>query len=128
MKKNSVPSSELTKNSSFSRAPAGISFQRRTLDTFSRSHAGADFLLIGVSDDRSRDKAEVRKVMSAFAYPAALLSEAKVDKLDEPRVLPFTYVIDKAGVVRAVFGGTGTPVTPQRLDAAVRPLLSAQSG
>ena len=93
------------------------------LDTFSRAHAGAGFLLIGVSDDRSRDKREVRKVMSAFSYPAALLSEAKVSKLDEPRVLPLTYVIDKSGLVRAVLGGAGTPVTSQRLDEVVRPLL-----
>jgi hypothetical protein len=61
--------------------------------------------------------------MSAFAYPAALLSEAKVDKLDDPRVLPMTYVIDRTGVVRAVFGGTGTPLTAQRLADAVDPLL-----
>jgi thiol-disulfide isomerase/thioredoxin len=93
------------------------------LDTFSRAHAGGAFLLIGVSADRTRDKGDVRKVMSAFSYPAALLSEAKVAKLDEPRVLPLTYVIDKGGVVRAVLGGTGTPVTAQRLDEVVRPLL-----
>jgi thiol-disulfide isomerase/thioredoxin len=95
------------------------------LDAFSRAHAGGGFQLIGVSADRTRDKGDVRKVMSAFSYPAAMLSEAKVDKLDEPRVLPFTYVIDKTGVVRAVFGGTGTPLTAALLDSAVRPLLAS---
>ena len=93
------------------------------LDAFSRAHAGGAFRLIGVSADRTRDKADVRKVMSAFSYPSALLSEAKVDKLDEPRVLPLTYVVDKGGVVRAVFGGTGTPLTAALLDGVVRPLL-----
>jgi cytochrome c biogenesis protein CcmG/thiol:disulfide interchange protein DsbE len=93
------------------------------LDTFSRAHAGRAFLLVGVSADRTRDKGDVRKVMNAFSYPAGLLSEAKVDKLDEPRVLPLTYVVDKDGVVRAVFGGTGTPVTAALLDVVVRPLL-----
>ncbi len=98
------------------------------LDAFGRAHAGAAFLLVGVSADRTRDKGEVRKVMSAFSYPAALLSEARVDKLDEPRVLPLTYVIDKGGVVRAVMGGTGSPVTSRRLEDVVGPLLSSQGG
>lgn len=93
------------------------------LNAFYLEHKGADFLMIGLSADRTRDKGDVRKVMSAFAYPAALLSEARIDRLDEPRVLPVTYVIDKAGVVRAVFGGAGTPLTAQLLAGAVEPLL-----
>jgi cytochrome c biogenesis protein CcmG/thiol:disulfide interchange protein DsbE len=93
------------------------------LDAFYRAHSGGDFVLIGASADRTRDIGDVRKVMAAFAYPAALLSQARVDNLDEPRVLPLTVVIDKSGVVRAVFGGTGTPLTTQLLTAAVAPLL-----
>jgi thiol-disulfide isomerase/thioredoxin len=93
------------------------------LNAFALKHAGEPLLLVGASADRTRDKGDVRKVMSAFGYPAGLLSEAKVDELDPPRVLPMTYVIDKAGVVRAVFGGTGTPLTAEQLDGAVRPLL-----
>ena len=93
------------------------------LNAFYLRRQGGDLLLIGLSADRSRDKPRVAKVMSAFAYPAALLSEAKADKLDEPRVLPMTYVIDKTGVVRAVFGGTGKPLTAELLSDAVKPLL-----
>jgi thiol-disulfide isomerase/thioredoxin len=80
--------------------------------------------LVGVSADRSRDMGDVRKAMASFAYPAALLSVARVDDLDEPRVLPVTYIVDRAGVVRAVFGGTGTPLTRELLDAALKPLLA----
>jgi thiol-disulfide isomerase/thioredoxin len=93
------------------------------LNAFFLAHRSRNLLLVGLSADRSRDKGEVARVMSAFAYPAALLSEARVDRLDEPRVLPITYVIDAAGIVRAVFGGTGAPLTVQALDDAVRPLL-----
>jgi thiol-disulfide isomerase/thioredoxin len=93
------------------------------LNAFAQQHAGEALLLVGVSADRTRDKGDVRKAMSAFAYPAGLLSEAKVDELDPPRVLPLTYVVDKSGVVRAVFGGTGTPLTAELLEDAVRPLL-----
>lgn len=94
-----------------------------TLNSFYLQHRGKGLVMIGLSADRSRDKPDVAKVMTAFAYPAALLSEAKVDKLDEPRVLPLTYVIDKGGIVRAVFGGTGTPLTAPLLAGAVEPLL-----
>jgi thiol-disulfide isomerase/thioredoxin len=93
------------------------------LNAFFLAHRSQNLLLVGLSVDRSRDKREVGKVMSAFAYPAALLSEARTDELDEPRVLPITYVIDAAGVVRSVFGGTGAPLTSQALDDAVRPML-----
>jgi hypothetical protein len=34
-----------------------------------------------------------------------------------------TYIIDKTGVVRAIFGGAGKPLTAQLLDDAVKPLL-----
>jgi thiol-disulfide isomerase/thioredoxin len=93
------------------------------LNAFFLQHRDADVVLVGLSADRTRDKGDVRKVMGAFAYPAALLSEATVDKLDDPRVLPLTYVVDKSGVVRSVFGGTGTPLTAQRLADAVAPWL-----
>ena len=93
------------------------------LNAFFLQHRSDSVLLVGVSADRTRDKAEVRKAMSGFAYPAAMLAEATVDKLDPPRALPMTYVVDRSGVVRAVFGGSETPLTAERLAEAVRPLL-----
>jgi hypothetical protein len=93
------------------------------LNAFYLRRRDGDVVLVGLSADRSRDRRDVETVMSAFAYPAALLSEARVDRLDQPRLLPMTYVVDKTGVVRAVFGGTGAPLTAARLDDAVRPLL-----
>lgn len=93
------------------------------LNAFAAAHAGQGLTLVGVSADRTRDTPAVRKVMSGFAYPAGLLAEAKASRLDAPRVLPMTYVVDRAGVVRAVFGEDGAPLTAERLEAAVRPLL-----
>ena len=89
------------------------------LNAFHLQHRSAGLTVVGVSADRSREKDDVRRVMSAFAYPAGLLSEAGGD-FEPPRVLPMTYVIDRAGVVRAVFDG---PVTAEKLAAAVQPLL-----
>jgi len=90
------------------------------LDAFYRAHQAEGFELVGLSDDRSRDLAEVRKVMSAFSYPAALLSQAKVDDLDEPRILPLTYIVGPDGVVRAVFGGSGKALTEADLATALQ--------
>ncbi len=93
------------------------------LDAFYRAHRGQGVELIGLSADRTRDLSAVRRVMSGFSYPAGLLAQARVDRLGEVRVLPVTLVIDRAGVVRDVFGANGTPLTEARLEAAVKPLL-----
>jgi hypothetical protein len=93
------------------------------LDAFYRAHRGQGVALIGLSADRSRDLADVRKVMSAFAYPGALLSQARTNALGDQRILPVTLVVDRTGVVRDVFGANGVPLTQGALEAAVRPLL-----
>jgi thiol-disulfide isomerase/thioredoxin len=93
------------------------------LDAFYRAHRAQGLALIGLSADRSRDLGEVRKVMAAFAYPAGLLSQATTDRLGDQRILPVTFIVDRAGLVRAVFGANGTPLTQAALEAAVKPLL-----
>ena len=93
------------------------------LDAFYRQHRDQGLVLIGLSADRTRDKGDVKRVMSAFSYPSAMLAEAKPNGIGEARSLPVTFVVDKAGVVRAVFGEDGTPLTEQKLAEAVGPLL-----
>jgi len=92
------------------------------LNAFYEQHRQDGVIMVGVSTDRSRDKAEVRRVMEAFAYPAGLLADARTD-LDPPRVMPMTYVIDRKGFVRAVFGGMASALDAAELESAVRPLL-----
>jgi len=98
------------------------------LDTFYRRYHGRGVDLIGLSADRSRDQAEVPKVMQAFSYPAAILSDAKVNGFGTPAALPATFVIDGNGVVRAKFTPGGTPLTEKTLAAVVVPLLPRQPG
>jgi cytochrome c biogenesis protein CcmG, thiol:disulfide interchange protein DsbE len=98
------------------------------LDAFYRRYHVRGVDLIGLSADRSRDQAEVPKVMQAFSYPAAILSDAKVNGFGTPAVLPATFVIDGNGVVRARFTPDGTPLTEKTLAAVVVPLLTHQPG
>jgi thiol-disulfide isomerase/thioredoxin len=93
------------------------------LDAYYRSHRDQGFVLLGLSADRTRDKDEVRRVMSAFSYPTGMLADAKPNAIGEPRSLPMSFILDKAGIVRAVFGADGVTLTGQKLDAVVSPLM-----
>lgn len=79
--------------------------------------------MIGISADRPRDRNDVVKVMHAFAYPAAMLGDAKVNGFGAPEALPVTYVIDQSGIVRAKFRADQMAVTEPSLTAVVLPLL-----
>ncbi len=94
------------------------------LDKFNRDHHAQGLEMIAVSADRPRDRGDVEKVMQAYAYPAAMLRDAKENGFGAPQALPITYVIDAGGVVRAQFRPDETGVTAQQLDSVVLPLLS----
>ena len=96
------------------------------LDAFYRQHHGQGLDMIGISTDRPRARSEVAKVMHDLAYPAATLSDTTVNGFGPPEALPTTYIVDPAGVVRAVFRADQTGVTAQSLAAAVLPLLPRQ--
>jgi cytochrome c biogenesis protein CcmG, thiol:disulfide interchange protein DsbE len=98
------------------------------LDAFYRRYHGEGLDLIGLSIDRTHDQAEVPKVMQAFSYPAAILSEASINGFGTPGALPSTFVVDGNGVVRARFTPNGTPLTEKTLAAVVVPLLPHRPG
>ena len=94
------------------------------LDAFARKYAGKGVVLVGLDEDDAKDEAEVRQVMAAFSYTALLAESAATDDFRAPRVLPVTYVIDAAGIVRAKLWAGSTPVTEALLEKAVTPLLT----
>jgi cytochrome c biogenesis protein CcmG, thiol:disulfide interchange protein DsbE len=93
------------------------------LDAFYRQHHGQGFDIIGISADRPRDRGDVVKVMQAFSYPAAMLGDAKVNGFGRPNALPLTYIIDAAGIVRAVMTPDTGAITEASLNQVVAPLL-----
>ena len=70
------------------------------LDAFYRSHRQQNLAMIGISVDRERDLAKVRKVMASLAYPIAVLKDATVDGFGPPDGVPITWIIDADGKVR----------------------------
>ncbi|MBV9849312.1 MAG: TlpA family protein disulfide reductase [Armatimonadetes bacterium] len=96
------------------------------LDKFYREHHDQGVEMIAVSDERSRARGDVRKVMQRFTFPAAMIGDAKVNGFGEPDALPITYVIDAQGVIRAKFLGGKPQVTEKSLSDAVIPLLPAK--
>jgi len=73
------------------------------LAEFYRRHRDTGLARIGVSVDRPRDREKVRKMMTAFGYPAAMLSDIQTQGFDPPDGVPSTFVVDRNGVVRDRF-------------------------
>lgn len=93
------------------------------LDAFYRQYHSKGVEVLGLSDDRSRDIDNVRKVMTQFSFPAAVLANAKESNFGRPRVVPMTYVFDRSGILRATLWPGGTRVTEEHLEKVVKPLL-----
>jgi peroxiredoxin len=93
------------------------------MDAFYKRHHGEGLVMVGLSQDKPRDLAKVKEVMEAYSYPAAMLSDAKVNKFGSFQILPQTFVIDRQGRIHAILNPNGTPVTEQTLNATVLPLL-----
>ena len=94
------------------------------LDQAYKAHGAEGLEVVGMSADRLKSRPDVVRVMVDFHYPSGMALEARTNGFGVPRALPQTFVIDRKGVVRAVFGVLGDPVDPARLEAAVRPLLA----
>lgn len=93
------------------------------LESFYRKYHAHGVDLIGMSADSPHDRGDVRKVMRAYTYPAAMASDAKDNDFGAPRMLPITYVIDTVGIVRAVLQPGHNPVTAKTLAHIVSQLL-----
>jgi len=94
------------------------------LDAFYRRYHDQGVELLGLSIDDLHDRGDVSRIMQKFSYPAALVATAKVNGFGAPLVVPMTYVIDSAGVVRARLLAGKTAVTEQSLAQTVLPLLA----
>src|SRR5271169_1988649 len=95
------------------------------LDAFYARFRARGVELVGMSVDRKRDRKAVLEAAHAVHYPVAILADAGTNGFGKPAVLPVTYVVDRAGIVRAVLTPDAGPATENALERAVAPLLSA---
>lgn len=100
-------------------------FEMPALNAFYRRYHRRGLALLGLSIDAPPDFAKVREVMRAFQYPAAIASSATANGFGEPVAVPVTYVIDRAGVLRAALMAEGpSGVSMPLLERTVLPLLA----
>ena len=92
------------------------------LDAVARAHRGQGLVLVGISLDNPHDRDAVVRAMQGLSYQTLLSRQSRMGGLQAPLTLPQTVVIDRSGIVRAVFEG-GAPLTAETLEAAVAPLL-----
>jgi len=96
------------------------------LDTYLAKHRAQGLTVIGLSVDRRRDRNDVIAVMKTFTYSAGLVDGAKANGFGPPQALPITYVVDRAGMLRAALLPGKGALTEAALDEVVLPLLASQ--
>lgn len=89
------------------------------LDVFYRGYHDQSLEMIGISVDRERDLAKVRKIMATLAYPLAMLKDVTNNGFGAPEGVPITWIIDRDGKVRDRM----IDVRDELLNRLVMPLL-----
>jgi cytochrome c biogenesis protein CcmG, thiol:disulfide interchange protein DsbE len=89
------------------------------LNSFYQRHRGDGLEVIGISADRPRDFAKMRKMSGSLAYPTATMGEITDNGFGPPEGFPLTYVVDRNGIIRDKF----IDVREQLLKDVVLPLL-----
>ena len=93
------------------------------LDDFYREYHSKGLDMIGISVDSSHDQSDVVKVMKSLSYPAAMENAAMVNGFGTPDQLPVTYVIDRVGIIRAIFTASDQALSKDELETQVLRLL-----
>jgi cytochrome c biogenesis protein CcmG, thiol:disulfide interchange protein DsbE len=89
------------------------------LDSFYRRYRERGLEIIGISADRPKDFAKMRKMSNTLTYPTATLDQITNNGFGPPEGFPLTYVVDRDGVIRDKF----IDVREQLLRDVVLPLL-----
>jgi thiol-disulfide isomerase/thioredoxin len=93
------------------------------LDAFERAFRDRGLVMVGISVDRGSNRDRVMTATKALSYPSAMLNAVTANGFGVPDAIPVTYVIDRAGVLRAILRPDRVAVTPQSLAETVLPLL-----
>ena len=99
------------------------------LDAVYRRYRERGLVVIGLSVDRPHEAKRVPDYMKPFAFPAAILRDARTNGFGAPHLIPTTIVVDAQGVTRAVLGSEDDKLlTEKDLEDLILPLLPAPAG
>jgi len=94
------------------------------LENYYQQHKNQGLKIIAISMDVPESEKDVREVMRAFTFPAALVRDAHFEGYGRIWRLPMTFVIDRQGLLRKD-GSIGEPkIDSVLLDTLVTPLLN----
>lgn len=106
---------------------AACRYELPAIEAAWRKNHSAGMELIAVAGDLPRAKADVQQVMRYFSFPAAMLGTLTKNDFGNPVQLPIAYVVDKQGVIQAVFTPQTMPLTESALNGTVKMLLDAKT-
>jgi len=93
------------------------------LDAFYRAHHGQGVEMIALSADSPRHRDDVKEMMKAYSFPAAMLRDVSANDFGTPDMIPLTYIVDMRGIVRAKLSPDKAKLTDKSLSDAIMPLL-----
>lgn len=94
------------------------------LDKFYREHRKEGLEIVAISIEDAADAAAVRDAAKQYSYPAALISQAKIEGYGRIWRIPLSYVIDRNGVLRKSDWSGDQKIDAASLEQFVRPLLN----
>jgi thiol-disulfide isomerase/thioredoxin len=88
-----------------------------------RHHREDGLIIIALSADRHRDRADAVRAVRGLDLTVGFMDGARVNGYADPEALPYTYLIDATGRVRAVFPPGRGALDASTVEAALEPLL-----
>ncbi len=95
------------------------------LSRLKATHAEDGLVVLALSADRHRDRNDAIAALKGLNLTAAFMDGAKPNGYANPEALPITYVIDREGIIRAIFPPGGGAIEARALEAAIAPWLTA---
>jgi peroxiredoxin len=96
------------------------------IESYYRAHHAEGLDMLAISLDDAKDQPQVKEVMRAYSYPAAMSGNAKMKGYGRIWRMPLTFVIDRNGIFRKD-GSEGEPkMDLPALDKLVTPLLKTK--
>jgi thiol-disulfide isomerase/thioredoxin len=96
------------------------------IESYFKAHHVEGLDMLAVSLDDAKDLPQVKEVMRAYSYPAAMSGNTRMKGYGRIWRMPMTFVIDRKGILRKD-GSEGEPkMDLPALDKLVTPLLKAK--